>query len=153
MGGKDSLKECPVITNSCSKAMKASWSSDQSVILILICPGCLSVSHSASYNLDLNLCPPGPKFCWAVGAVLQRHRSFPGTPPSIRFKRPPQTFTTTVRHSVRRLGIARSAGTGSLDGRAGGGGVDDKTYGLCYDVAGQCLIAKAQQEPSFALSV
>lgn len=77
MGGKDSPKECPVITNSCSEAMKASWSSDQSVILILICP---AVSHSASYNLDLNLCPLGPKFCRAVGAVLQRHRSFPGTP-------------------------------------------------------------------------
>lgn len=74
---------------------------------------------------------------------------------------------TTVRHSLSKLGFAWSPGTGSLDGGTavvlGVLTLDcvyhpphipaDKTYGLCYYVAGQCLIVKAQQEPSFALSV
>lgn len=39
---KDSKEGCPVITNHCSSPMKASWSPDQSLPLILLPPGCLS---------------------------------------------------------------------------------------------------------------
>lgn len=72
---------------------------------------------------------------------------------------------------MSKLGLAWSPGTGSLGGgTALVSGVltldcvpptplhspphpTDKTYGLCYYVAGRCLIAKAQHEPSFALRV
>lgn len=124
----------------------------------------LSVSHSASYNLVLNLYPLGPKLldrqgCPATAQVI------PSNPHSIHFNCSPKTFTTTVGHSVSRLGFARSAGSGSRDGRTvvvlgrevltlgcvycplPPSNPDDKTYGLRYDVAGQCLIAKPHKSP------
>lgn len=133
-----------------------------------------SVSDSASYNLDLNPCPLGPQNsaelldlpCNSTG-----HSHTEGLrTPSAHFNCTPKTFMTTVRHSVSKPGFAWSPGTGSLDGGTGSAGVGgfwrliaftttpsshpaNKTYGLCYYVAGQCLIARAQQEPSFALSV
>lgn len=116
MEGKDSLKEWPVITNSCSKAMKASWSSDQSVILILICPGWLSpIQPAITWTWIFAHWAPNSAGLWELSCNGTGHSL---ETPCIHFNCPPQTFTTTVRHSVWRLGIARSAGTGSLDGRA-----------------------------------
>lgn len=129
----------------------------------------LSVSHSASYNLHLNLCPQGPKLCWAVGAALQRPRSFPRRPIVYALTAPLKHLrqqSDTLCQGRGLLGLL-AVGHEMEEQRWCSGGwrldaftsfsppsnPDDKTYGLRYDVAGQCLIAKTEQEPSFALSV
>lgn len=143
--------------------MKASWSSDQSVSLILISPGCLSpIQPAITWSWIFTHWAPNS---WTVRAALQQRRSFPRTP--IVY-----TLTAPLKH-LRLQSDILCQGWGLLGLLAVGhemeeqwwcwGGrfwrldaftalsppsnPDDKTYGLRYDVAGQCLIAKPHKSP------
>lgn len=133
-----------------------------------------SVSDSASYNLDLNPCPLGPQTlqsCWICSATEQVILIPRALEP------PAHTLTAPLKHLRLQSDILCQSWV-LLGLLAQGHWVGEQLWCLggfdawlrlpppypppillikhvdCVTTyAGQCLIAKAQQEPSFALSV
>lgn len=123
-----------------------------------------SVSDSVSYNMDLNPCPLGPQ-------TLLRRRIYPETAQVIlipsAFEPPAHTLTALLKHLQLHSDILCQSwvllalpalghwmgeqqwcwGFWRLIAFTPLPHPSDKTCGLCYCVAGQCLIAKAQQQP------